>query len=61
MVHTLGGGNQSMTRDPRTDPQPGDLFRRDGKARRVIKRDGDRILVNSGTTRSPGAERLARR
>ena len=40
-----------MTRDPRSDPQPGDEFRRDGQPRQVIQRDGDRILVDAGRTR----------
>ena len=32
-----------MTRDPRTDPQPGDEVRVDGKIRRVIERHGDML------------------
>ena len=36
-----------MTRDPRTDPQPGDILRGDGKVRRVIKRDGDLLICET--------------
>jgi hypothetical protein len=40
-----------MTRDPRTDPQPGDEVRIDGSiVRRVLKREGSKLLIeNFGT------------
>jgi len=35
-----------MTRDPRTDPQPGDEVRdSSGELRRAVKREGDKVLV----------------
>ena len=33
------------TRDPRTDPQPGDEVRNGDTIRRVIERDGVKLLV----------------
>jgi hypothetical protein len=43
--------NAVMTRDPRTDPQPGDELRDTGQIRRVVKREGERILVEGPRTR----------
>src|SRR6266404_6221721 len=40
-----------IARDPRTDPQPGDVLSRDGTSRRVIKRDGERVFVSGGMPR----------
>jgi len=40
----------SVARDPRLDPQPDDQLSGDGSARRVIKRDGERVLVSSYAT-----------
>jgi len=33
------------TRDPRIDPQPGDEFRAGSVFRRILKRDGERLLI----------------
>jgi hypothetical protein len=33
-----------MTRDPRSDPQPGDELRGAGQIRRVVKREGEKVL-----------------
>lgn len=35
-----------MIRDPRSNPQPGDELRGDGQSRRVIRLDGDRVLIS---------------
>ena len=35
-------------RDPRIDPQRGDLVRGNGQVRRVMARDGDRVRCSSG-------------
>ncbi len=40
-----------MTRDPRTDPQPGDELRGDGVSRRVFQRNGERVLIVGPGTR----------
>ena len=40
-----------MTRDPRSDPQQGDELRGGGQSRRVIRREGERVLINSRNTR----------
>ena len=40
-----------IARNPRTDPQPGDVLSRDGTSRRVIKRDGERVFVSGGMPR----------
>jgi hypothetical protein len=40
-----------MTRDPRTDPQPGDELRGNGQIRRVVIREGNRLLVEGPRTR----------
>ena len=40
-----------MTRDPRSDPQPGDRFQGKLIMRRVIMREDARILVSNGTKR----------
>ena len=40
-----------MTRDPRTDPQQGDELRGPDYIRRVIRRKGDMLLINTGTKR----------
>ena len=39
-----------MTRDSRTDPQPGDILRDrfDGFVRKIVKREPDRVLVQIG-------------
>ena len=34
-----------MTRDPRTNPQPGDEVRNGATIRRVIKRDTENLLI----------------
>ena len=39
-----------MTRDPRIDPQPGDVFRGGGVVRRVLKREGGKLLIATGLT-----------
>jgi hypothetical protein len=39
-----------MTRDPRTDPQPGDEVRVDDLIRNVIARDGERVFVHGPRT-----------
>ncbi len=36
--------------DPRSDPQPGDELRDTGQIRRVVKREGDRVLVEGPRT-----------
>jgi hypothetical protein len=33
------------TRDPRSDPQPGDEVRNRDVIRRVLKREGERVLI----------------
>jgi hypothetical protein len=35
-------------RDPRIDPQPGDILRGNGQVRRVMAREGDRLRCASG-------------
>ena len=41
-----------MTRDPRTDPQPGDVLRgTHGVKRRVRQREGDWLFVGESRTR----------
>jgi hypothetical protein len=35
-------------RDPRIDPQPGDILRGNGQIRRVLAREGDRVRCASG-------------
>ena len=35
-------------RDPRIDPQPGDMVRGNGEVRRVMAREGDRVRCASG-------------
>jgi hypothetical protein len=40
-----------MTRDPRSDPQPGDMLRGNLIFRRVIKREGEKVLIQSEHTR----------
>ena len=41
-----------MTRDPRSDPQPGDeMVSATGEVRRVIRRDADRLLCEYGVMR----------
>jgi len=35
-------------RDPRIDPQRGDMVRGNGEVRRVMARDGDRVRCESG-------------
>jgi hypothetical protein len=35
-------------RDPRVDPQPGDILRGNGQVRRVMAREGDRVRCASG-------------
>lgn len=40
-----------MTRDPRIDPQPGDELRGVTIIRRVIKREGGKLLIQSEHTR----------
>jgi len=35
-------------RDPRIDPQPGDILRGSGQVRRVMAREGDRVRCASG-------------
>jgi hypothetical protein len=40
-----------MTRDPRTDPQPGDELRGDGQIRRVIVRKDGMLRIESGRIR----------
>ena len=42
---------QEATRDPGSDPQPGDILRGDGKIRRVIKRDGEILICETGGKR----------
>jgi len=44
----------TMTRDPRTDPQPGDILRYSGEdfPRRVLEREDDSVLVEMGARRS---------
>ena len=39
-----------MTRDPRTDPQPGDEVRVDTLIRKLIERDGERVFVHGYRT-----------
>ncbi len=39
-----------MTRDPRIDPREGDIFRGYGTVRRVLKREGLKLLISSGLT-----------
>jgi hypothetical protein len=41
---------EAMNRDPRTDPQPGDVLRDpiDSFPRTVIQRDGDRLRMQIG-------------
>jgi hypothetical protein len=40
------------TRDPRTDPQPGDEVRGvDGQIRRVIRREGENLWCQDGAMR----------
>ena len=39
------------TRNPRTDPQPGDELRGVTIIRRVIKREGEELLIQSEHTR----------
>jgi hypothetical protein len=36
-----------MTRDPRTDPQPGDELRGGAIMRRMLKREGGKLLIQS--------------
>jgi hypothetical protein len=43
-------GQEMTERDPRIDPRPGDIFRGGGVVRRVLKREGARVLVSSGLT-----------
>ena len=40
-----------MTRDPRTDPQPGDEVRVSGQLRTVIRREGDDLWCQDGAMR----------
>ena len=40
-----------MTRDPRTDPQPGDELRSGTIMRRVVKREDGELLIQSEHTR----------
>ena len=40
-------------RDPRIDPQPGDVLRGNGQVRRVMAREGDRVRCESGVYRYP--------
>jgi hypothetical protein len=35
-------------RDPRIDPQPGDILRGNGQVRRIMAREGDRVRCASG-------------
>jgi hypothetical protein len=37
-----------LDRDPRIDPQPGDILRGNGQVRRVTAREGDRVRCVSG-------------
>jgi hypothetical protein len=37
-----------MTRDPRIDPQPGDEISAGGVIRRVLKREGSKVLTATG-------------
>jgi hypothetical protein len=40
-----------MTRDPRIDPRPGDELRAGAIRRRVVKREGGELLIQSEHTR----------
>jgi hypothetical protein len=37
-----------LDRDPRIDPQAGDILRGSGQVRRVMAREGDRVRCESG-------------
>ena len=43
--------DEAMTRDPRFDPQPGDELRCIAIMRRVVKREGGELLIQSEHTR----------
>ena len=47
-------------RDPRADPQPGDIFRdpQEVYARKIVKRESDRVLVEIGAN-NRGWQKLA--
>lgn len=36
-----------MSCDPRSDPQPGDDLRGDGQSRRIVKREGNKVLIDT--------------
>jgi hypothetical protein len=40
-----------MTRDPRSDPQPGDELRVSGQLRTVMRREGDELWCQDGAIR----------
>jgi hypothetical protein len=44
-------GETVLTRDPRTDPRPGDELRFNGQVRRVIRREGDLLYCQDGAIR----------
>ena len=48
-------GEDVNDRDPRIDPQAGDILRGDGKIRRVIKRDGDMLICETWGETLPDA------
>lgn len=41
----------ATTRNPRVDPESGDELRGSGQIRRVIKREGDMLLIDGGRRR----------
>jgi hypothetical protein len=43
-----GDNGDMQPRDPRVDPQPGDILRGNGQVRRVTAREGDRVRCVSG-------------
>lgn len=45
-----------MKRDPRMDPQPGDIVRKEGKTRRVAERKGGDIKYFAGDADGRRAE-----
>lgn len=50
VVSTNGDAAQVImpNRDPKIDPQPGDILRGNGQVRRVLAREGDRVRCASG-------------
>jgi hypothetical protein len=56
----VNAGTEMIARDPKLDPQPGDILRCncEGFARKILKREANRVLVQIGMN-SRGWRKLA--